>query len=189
MPASKIFDEKTYNGRPYLSPRAPVGPGWAMYDCFWSWRRPRCSQTMEEVREAFWAELEANTGQNRSNHVEKSREYEIVPFRVEFRTNGFASRRAGEKEGVLTTHPLIFQGNRLTVNAAASEGRLAVEVLDEGGSPLPGYGREECRLGAFDSTRQKVTWRGKSNLSALRGQPVRLRFYVEKADLYGFQVR
>ena len=84
MPASKIFDEKTYNGRPYLSPPAPVGPGWAMYDCIWSWRRSQCSQTMEEVREAFWAELEAYTGQNRGNHVEKSREYEIVPFRVEF---------------------------------------------------------------------------------------------------------
>ena len=189
VPASKIFDEKTYNGRPYLSPPAPVGPGWAMYDCIWSWRRSRCSQTMEEVREAFWAELEANTGQSRSNHVEKSREYEIVPFRVEFRTNGFASRRAGEMEGVLTTHPLIFQGSRLTVNAAAAEGRVAVEVLDEGGRLLPSYSREECLLGIFDSTEQEVTWSGKSDLAALRGQPVRLRFYVTKADLYGFQIR
>ena len=189
VPASEIFDEETYNGRPYLSPPAPVGPGWAMYDCFWSWRRSQCSQTMEEVREAFWAELEANTGQNRGNHVEKSREYEIVPFRVEFRTNGFASRRAGEQEGVLTTHPLIFQGSRLTVNAAADEGRLAVDVLDEAGRPLPGYGREECLLEAFDSTQQEVTWSGKPDLAALRGQPVRLRFYVQKADLYGFQIR
>ena len=160
-----------------------------MYDCIWSWRRPRCSQTMEEVREAFWAELEANTGQNRGNHVEKSREYEIVPFRVEHRTNGFASRRAGEKGGVLTTHPLIFQGSRLTVNAAAGEGRVAIEVLDEGGRPLPGYGRKECLLEAFDSTQQEVTWRGKSDLAGLRGQQVRLRFYVQKADLYGLQIR
>ena len=189
VPASKIFDEKTYNGRPYLSPRAPVGSGWAMYDCIWSWRRSQCSQTMEEVREAFWAELEANTGQNQSNHVEKSREYEIVPFRVEFRTNGFASRRAGEREGVLTTHPLIFQGSRLTVNAAAGEGRLAVEILDEEGRSLPGYRREECLVEAFDSTQQNVTWSGKSDLAGLRGQPVRLRFFVQKADFYGFQIR
>lgn len=160
-----------------------------MYDCIWSWRQSQCSQTMEEVREAFWAELEANTGQNRSNHVEKSREYEIVPFRVEFRTNGFASRRAGEQEGMLTTHPLIFQGNQLTVNAAAGEGRIAVEVLDEDGHPLPGYGPEECMLESFDSTQQEVTWRGKSGLAELRGQQVRLRFYVQKADLYGFQIR
>ena len=189
VPGSQIFDEKTYNGRPFLSPPAPVGPGWAMYDCIWSWRRPQCSQTMEEVREAFWSELETHTGQNRSNHVEKSREYEIVPFRVEFRTNGFASRRAGETEGMLTTHPMIFQGSRLTVNAAAGKGRVSVEVLDEGGRPLPGYARKDCLVESFDSTRQEVTWREKWNLSALRGQPVRLRFYVRKADLYGFQIR
>ena len=189
VPASEIFDEKTYNGRPYLSPPAPVGSGWAMYECIWSWRQPQCSRTMEEVREAFWAELEMYTGQNRSNHVEKSREYEIVPFRVEFRTNGFASRRAGETEGMLTTHPMIFQGSRLTVNAAAGQGRVSVEVLDEGGRPLPGYARKDCLVESFDSTRQEVTWREQSNLSALRGQPVRLRFYIEKADLYGFQIR
>lgn len=189
VPASEIYDDKTYNGRPYLSPPAPVGPGWAMYDCIWSWRLPQCNPTMEEVREAFWAELETHTGQNRGNHVEKSWEYEIVPFRVEFRTNGFASRRAGEQEGVLTTHPLIFQGSRLTVNAAAGEGQVTVEVLDERGHPVPGYAREDCLLESFDSTRHEVRWREESNVSALRGQPVRLRFYVQKADLYGFQIR
>ncbi len=188
VPASEIFDEKTYNGRPYLSPPAPVGPGWAMYDCIWSWRRPQCNPTMEEVREAFWAELEEYTGQNRSNHVEKSWEYEIVPFRVEFRTNGFASRRAGEQEGVLTTHPLIFQGSRITVSAAAGGGQVPVEVLNEGGRPLSGYSRDKCQLPAFDSTEQEVTWTGKSDLAELRGQPVRLRFHLQKADLYGFQI-
>ena len=75
------------------------------------------------------------------------------------------------------------------MNAAVGEGRVAVEVLDEDGRPLPGYGREECLLESFDSTRQEVTWRGKSNLGALRSQPIRLRFYVQKADLYGFQIR
>ena len=107
-----------------------------MYDCIWSWRQPKCGQTMEEVREAFWAELEEYTGQNQGNHVEKSREYELVPFRVEFCTNGFASRRAGDMEGVLTTHLLIFQGSRLTVNAVASEGRVAVKGLGRTG-PSP----------------------------------------------------
>ena len=89
----------------------------------------------------------------------------------------------------MTTHPLIFQGSRLTVNAAAAEGRVSVEVLDEGARPLSGYGREECLLEASDSTQQEVTWSGKSELAALRGQPVRLRFYVQNADLYGFQIR
>ena len=58
----RSFDENTYNGRPYLSPPAPVGPGWAMYDCFWSWRRPRCSQDDGGNTGGLLAELEANTG-------------------------------------------------------------------------------------------------------------------------------
>ena len=75
------------------------------------------------------------------------------------------------------------------MNAAAGEGRVVVEVLDKGGSPLLGYGRGECLLGTFDSTHQEVIWRGKSDLTELRGQPVRLRFYVQNGDLYGFQIR
>ena len=189
IPASGIFDDAQYNGRPFLSPPAPVEPGWALYECIWSWRRPRCSQTLEEVREAFWAELEANTGQTREDHIEKSRVFQIAPARVGYRTNGFASRRAGEREGVLTTHPLVFQGSRLTVNAAAAEGGVAVEILDDGGRPLAGYGRQECLLTAFDSTRQEVAWRENADLASLRGQPVRLRFYLTNADLYGFQIR
>ena len=189
IPESEIFDNEQYNGRAYLSPPAPTQPAWALYDCIWSWRHPTCSQTLKEAREAFWAELEANTGQTRANHVQKSREFQIVPAQVEFRTNGFASRRAGEQEGVLTTYPLVFQGSRLTVNAAATKGRVAVEVLDEEGRPVAGYSREECLLQTFDSTQQKVSWIGGQNLAPFRGKPVRLRFYLRSADLYGFQIR
>ncbi len=189
VPESQIFDDETYNGRPFLSQPAPTQPSWAQDDCIWSWRRRSCSQTLEEVREAFWAEMEDNTGQTRANHVQKSREFQIVPFQVEFRTNGFASRRAGAEEGVLTTHPLVFQGSRLTINAAANKGRLTVEVLDEAGRPVPGYSREDFLLKTFDSTQQEVNWKSHENLAALRGKPVRLRFYLQHADLYGFQIR
>ena len=189
IPASQIFDDEQYNGRAYLSPPAPTRPGWALYDCIWSWRLRACSQSLEEVREAFWAEVEANTGQNRSNHIQKSRELKIVPAQVEFRTLGFASRRAGEREGVLTTHLLLFQGSRLTLNAAAAQGHVKVEVLDAGGHPVSGYSRAECSLQGFDSTRQEVSWQGRSDLKPLSGKPVRLRFYLQRADLYGFQIR
>ena len=62
-------------------------------------------------------------------------------------------------------------------------------VLDEKVCPLPGYNREECLLESFDSTQKEITWHKKSDLVALRSQPVRLRFYVKEADLYGFQIR
>ena len=189
VPASKIFDEKTYNGRPYLSPRAPVGPGWAMYDCIWSWRQ---ISVQPDDGGSAGGLLGRTGGEHGAEPWQPCGEEPGIrnrAVRVEFRTNGFASRRAGETEGVLTTHPLIFQGSRLTVNAAASEGRVSVEILDEEGRPLPGYGRDKCRLEMFDSTRQEVTWSRKSDLTELRSQPVRLRFFVQKAEIYGFQIQ
>ena len=137
IPASRIFDEKQYNGRLFLSPPAPTHPGWSMYDCIWSWRRPSCSQRLEEVWEAFWTKPQANTDQNRSNYIQKSREFRIVLGQVEFRTLGFALYHAGETEGILTTHPLLFEGSYLTLNAAASEGYMKVEVLGAG-HPITG---------------------------------------------------
>ena len=56
---------------------------------------------------------------------------------------------------------------------------------------MSGYGREECQLESFDSTQQEVTWLGECRIGlvGLRGKPTRLRFYVQKASLYGFQIR
>ena len=62
IPESEIFDKESYAGRPFLSSPAPTKPGWALYDCTWSWRCTSCSQTLEEVREAFWA-IEQITGE------------------------------------------------------------------------------------------------------------------------------
>ena len=190
IPESEIFDDKSYAGRPFLSPPAPTEPGWALYDCVWSWRRcTSCSPTLAEVREAFWAEIEANTGQTRADHLQKSLDFQIVPALIEFRTDGFVSRTATERQGTLTTHPLVFTGSRLTVNAAASRGQVTVEVIDESGKTVPGFGREDCRVRSFDSTQQEIQWTRRADLSSLRGQPVRLRFYLQHADLYGFQIR
>ena len=54
---------------------------------------------------------------------------------------------------------------------------------------MPGYGREEGLLQTFDSTQHKMSWRGRPDLAPVRGKPVRLRFYLQQADLYGFQIR
>ena len=37
-----------------------------------------------------------------------------------------------------------------------------------------------------DSVRQRVTWRRHVRLDELRGQPIRLKFYLERARLYSF---
>ena len=65
--------------------------------------------------------------------------------RAAWRLDGMVSLDAGAEGGVLETAPLEFDGRRLIVNADASGGRLIVELLNEAGQPLAGYGAEACR--------------------------------------------
>lgn len=66
-------------------------------------------------------------------------------------------------------------------------GRLEVEILGLDGQPLPGYGRGECDPFTGDAIRHTVTWRHTSDVTALAGQPIRLRFHLHNAALYAFQ--
>ena len=93
---------------------------------------------------------------------------------------------AGEKEGALTTKPLVFKGKELIVNADAPEGSVAVEILDQAVKPLSGFCKEKCDVFRGDAIRHTVTWRGGSDLSELAGKTVRLRFHLRGAKLYSF---
>jgi hypothetical protein len=61
------------------------------------------------------------------------------------RRDGFASLRAGDRPGRLTTRPVVFQGRHLFVNAHAGNGELRVEVLNEKGEDCA-----TCKPGARD---------------------------------------
>jgi hypothetical protein len=105
------------------------------------------------------------------------------------RRDGFASMDAGEKTGTLTTRPVTFSGSRLFVNlATAPRGELRVEVLDESGKAIAPFTVDRCVPLAIDSTLQEVTWRGGTDLAALRGQPVRFQFHLTRGRLYAFWV-
>jgi hypothetical protein len=88
------------------------------------------------------------------------------------------------------TKPFRLDGTKLEVNADARGGALAVEVLDDYGKPLAGLSREQCRpLADADGLCLPVTWEGQPGLAAHQGKVVRLKFYLEKAKLYAFQIR
>ncbi|MEZ6144325.1 MAG: hypothetical protein R3B91_02600 [Planctomycetaceae bacterium] len=60
--------------------------------------------------------------------------------RFTYRVDGFASAHAGTDGGTLTTKPLTFSGSKLVINYAAGEaGNVQVELLQEDGTPYPGY--------------------------------------------------
>jgi len=185
--AEGLLAGEAFVERNYLAPPSTKGTSWSLMPSGWSWRQG-IAGTVQEARSRFWAELTANTGETPETFISRGADFKIFPGLAEFRTNGFVSRRADRDVGVLTTHPLLFQGRYLTVNAQVSQGELGVEVLDPDGFPLKGYTRGDCLLTGFDGTFQLVRWKNREDLAELAGRPVRLRFYLRQGDLYGFQL-
>ncbi len=185
--AEGLLAGEAFMERDYLAPPSTGGTFWSLMPSGWSWRGG-VTGTAQEARTRFWAELTANTGETPETFISRGADFKIFPGLAEFRTNGFVSRRADRDVGVLTTHPLLFQGRFLTVNAQVSQGELGVEVLDPDGSPLKGYTRDDCMLASFDGAFQPVRWKNRKDLAELAGSPVRLRFYVRQGELYGFQI-
>lgn len=115
--------------------------------------------------------------------------------RFTLRTDGFASVRAGYAGGEMITKPMTFSGERLTMNYATSAaGAVRVEIQDHQGKPVPGFSLEEATTHFGDRIEQTVAWRTadgaeRTDLSALAGKPVRLRFALNDADVYAIRFR
>ena len=88
----------------------------------------------------------------------------------------------------MTTTKILFSGKHLFVNANAEGGQLTVEVLDGSGVTLRGFAADRCIPIRADGTRQMVRWQSSRDLSRLIGKPVRIRFYLVRAQLYSFWV-
>ena len=97
------------------------------------------------------------------------------------RLDGFASLNASFDGGQVTTWPFALAGDELHLNAKADYGQLTVELLDEEWQPIPGYTAQDCVAIAEDGVVVPVRWRDDRDLSALREQPVRLRFALHNA--------
>jgi len=102
----------------------------------------------------------------------------------------FVGIRADKEMGIATTRPFKLFGRTLTLNVAASEGDISVEVLDQKGVPINGFSEKNCRaLENVDSLRAPVNWTGLRGLAGLEGQTIRLRFRLRNAALFAFQVQ
>ncbi len=89
--------------------------------------------------------------------------------------------------GIVETVPLETTGNRLEINADATGGKIALEVLDAEGNVQPGFSREACDPIDGDSLAYQVRWEGR-DLSGIR-RPLRLRFVMNNAKLYAFRIK
>lgn len=108
--------------------------------------------------------------------------------RYAIRPDGFASVRASYAGGGMTTKPLRFAGDTLSVNFATSAaGGVRVGMLDENGAPLPGLAPEDCVELVGNFIDRPVRWNSGKTLAGLAGATVRLRFVMKDADLYALR--
>ena len=109
------------------------------------------------------------------------------------RRDGFCSIDAGPVEGELVTTPILWPGGSLWVNAHMSvrphvdRGELRIEVLDEQGNVVPGYGRQDATPLTGNCNYGQCAWGERRDLSHLEGRKMRLRFLLRQGELYSFK--
>lgn len=108
--------------------------------------------------------------------------------RCTLRLDGFASLHADYAGGEMTTKPFIFTGKALHMNlSTGAAGSVAVEIQDADRKPLPGFALEDCKAISYDDIDRVIAWKTGSDVSALAGKPIRLRWVLKDADVYSFR--
>jgi hypothetical protein len=113
------------------------------------------------------------------------------------RMYALVSSAGGPIVGTATTKPKQLAGSDLWVNVKTrpakksskkgfDEGFLQVEYLDEAGTPIAGFSRDDSVLVKGDHQAIQVKWAGGDTAPASARQA---KFYLKRAFLYGFQFR
>jgi len=111
-------------------------------------------------------------------------------FRVVQRLDGFVSADAPyDREAVIITRPLIFEGNRLQLNIDTdATGYCRVGILQDNNTYFPGYSLNDCIFINGDFVATDVEWLGKGkDVSELTGKVVQLVFRIRAARLFAMQ--
>jgi len=120
----------------------------------------------------------------------QTRERDCQLRRGTLRLDGFVSVNAPYAGGEFTTKPLTFEGRELVINYSTSAvGSVQVEIQDAEGNAMENFGLEQSPEIYGDETEHVVAWKGGSDVGALAGQTVRLRFVMKDADLYSIRFR
>ena len=97
-----------------------------------------------------------------------------------------AARPVGPARGSLVTRVMRSSGSHLFINANV-RGSIKVEVLDRAGRAIAPFTIDQCASVTGDGTRLPVRWNAGS-LAGLAGTEFRLRFVLDRAQLFSFWV-
>ncbi|MDX1947674.1 MAG: sialidase family protein [Pirellulaceae bacterium] len=108
--------------------------------------------------------------------------------RFTYRPHGLVALTAKGEPGEALTRPLTFAGRRLVLNyRTAEKGSIRVELQDSAGQPLAAFAAEKCQPLTGDALAATVAWNGDADLGSLAGQPVRIRFVLQDAELFSLR--
>lgn len=123
---------------------------------------------------------------------ERGRRYEFAAGIAEYRLDGFAclTPQFRDGEGVAETIPFPLDGDRMLLNVDASNGQVRMEVCDQEGRALPGFGLRDCIPVARDSTQTTIRWKDGFSLGEYRNRRIRLRIEMRgRSRLYAIRIR
>ena len=63
-----------------------------------------------------------------------------------------------------------------------------MEILDDKGNVIPGLAKSDCKVVTGDNCKAKVEWTSGKTLASLKGQKIKVRFYLTDGDLYAFWI-
>jgi len=102
---------------------------------------------------------------------------------VAIKKDRYVSRGSDARNGTLLTPLLSLEATDLRVNVKV-DGSLKIRVLDEAGTPVPGFDFGDMTPIQGDLLEAPVKWKG--NLSELKGKPLRLEFELITGGIYAF---
>jgi hypothetical protein len=92
------------------------------------------------------------------------------------------------ERGQFTTMAITPPGRKLRLNVLTQRaGRVLVEIVGEGGKPLPGRSFAEASPVVGDHQAAPVTWNGETDLGYPDGTCIRLRFRMQYARIFGLE--
>ena len=119
-------------------------------------------------------------GYARGHKVDRFNERQIGLARMP--RDRYVAREASLNPGTLITRPLVLQAGSITVNARVV-GELKLRLLNPDGTPLQGYNWIDL---AGDAVNLSAGWM--NDLSAIRGNAVRIEFQLTNAQLFSFDL-